>query len=167
MVPLSAWIVNSVAGRSEYGPLLPVRREGDDDERRRALEERGVVDDARSERIHEDVGGRDEVEHVRVVDRTDDRALAGVEELEQGTVFTLVQADRRTRTERVALRRFDLDHLGARVSEQLRAVGTGDLAGALDDSNAVQDVHASSAPCRCSAGPSGCATNARRTPAFL
>ena len=45
-------------------------------------------------------------------------------------------------TQWIASRYFHLDHVGARVGQELRAVGTGDLSRAIDDANAIEHQRA-------------------------
>jgi hypothetical protein len=75
------------------------------------------------------------------------RLLAGIQEGEErGVAVSQVGARRRPAAQRVAFPRLHLDDLGARVEEQLRAVGPRDLGGEVEDANSGEALFHDATP---------------------
>ena len=148
--PLIAWATTSKAGQSAYGlSTRPRVTEAADravheprvDLRQRLVTEAELVEHADAEVLHDHVGVADqfaqrvpvglllEVEH--------DAALRAVDAGEVAAVVMLGVAlrERAAVAGEVALRRFDLDHVGAEVGEQHRAERAGQRGGEVDDAD--------------------------------
>src|SRR4051812_910423 len=75
----------------------------------------------------------------------DDRALSGVQVLEQRAVAGAELGARSAPPpQRIPVGRFDLHDVGARVAQQLRRVGTGDLRRHIEHADPAEQGHA---PC--------------------
>ena len=133
-------------GRGPVAPraVLPERRDRHDHERGVAGAQRRDVERAGRAALDDDVRTRAEVEHVVVARFAEHDALRRVEELEQ--------RPGRPGAHGFTCRRLDLDDVGTRVSEQLRAVRTRDLRRDVDDASSGQHAgmlaHAAELPHR-------------------
>jgi hypothetical protein len=99
-----------------------------------------VVEPARPKGLDEKIGAREQFPQESVPWVGDDRALAGVEELEEGCVVGVASGPIRALPKRVALRGLDLDDVSAQIAKQFRAVRTSDLCGAFDDAEVTEDI---------------------------
>ena len=146
--PHHACSVNSVAGRRLHGPPRP-KGEMETTVTRRfrchtaAGPEAEVLDRARREALDHDVGAGGEVEDplaplgARVVDGGG--AFRRVEEAEEDAVLAGIgRTSRRAPAPQwiAGARALDLQHVGARVGEQLGAVRSGDLGRQVEDPDA-------------------------------
>ena len=127
-------------------------RDGDDDQLREALVQRGRVVGKTEPVGDQDVGAGEErgevvVEPVSVSERRrglHDRAVAEVEEPEQRAIVgicTRPVALVGPAAQRVTLGGLDLDHVGAGVAQQLGAVPAGDPRRAVDHLQIREQIH--------------------------
>jgi len=105
----------------------------------RFISETEALHDAGPEILDENVRGFDqamyEPDRLRRFEIERDALLAGVELAEIGA---LAIAKRRAQAHLLALRRFNLDHFGADIGQQARAIGTGQHDGEIQHANAVK-----------------------------
>ncbi len=120
----------------------PEGRDRQQRQRRESLRQLRLLDAAGREALHDQIGAGDQRRDRGVLRSADHGALRRVEELEEGAVAAAqIGTGRRPAAQRIAVRALDLDHVGAGVGEQLRAVGTGDLGGEVDYPDVAQAVH--------------------------
>ena len=134
--PDSACTRISVTGRSAYGPVRPYGVIDTSTSPGSRSRRRNPSNTSAGEPFEHDVGRRDQVEDRGIVGRAGHRAHAVMQEAEQRRA--LVGVDGRAaggpRAPRIAVGRLDLDHVGARLGEQVRAVRAGDADGEVEHS---------------------------------
>ncbi len=101
-----------------------------------------LVDQGGDGAVDDEIGAGDQVGDLGVVGAADHRALAVMEEPEQGAVVVAeIGPGRRPPAHGIALGRLDLDHIGAGVAEQLGRVRPRDLCGEIEYSDVGQTAH--------------------------